>query len=286
MSYPPSDLPSAAAWYAERGRPVFPLGVRSKIPLPGSRGFKDATCDAEQVRRWWDPKANLPGGAYNIGGAIPSGLVVVDVDGRDGYGELKAADRELPATATVESRPGHRHHFYSVDDDPPGQPDISPGVNTRTAGYGYTVLPPSVHPTGSVYRWVSDPLVVAPAPTWLAEHLNTYALTHRYPASAAAAAVAAEPLSIKDTVLVETICEFDPYVKRLYAGEWESLKRYPSQSEADYGLLSRLLSYMPDEPERVARLFKSSKLYRPKADSPRGDGDYVSHSINRLRSQA
>lgn len=41
---------SAALWYAEQGLHVFPLQPLAKVPWPRSRGFKDATTDADRIR--------------------------------------------------------------------------------------------------------------------------------------------------------------------------------------------------------------------------------------------
>src|SRR6516162_3950542 len=58
--------------------PVFPLKPRTKEPAT-AHGFKDATTDPEQIRRWWKQHPD-----YNIG--TPTGLIffTLDVDPRHG----------------------------------------------------------------------------------------------------------------------------------------------------------------------------------------------------------
>ena len=53
-------LQRALAW-AALGMPVFTLQPRSKIPLAGSHGCKEASTDAAAIRNWWDrtPDANI-----------------------------------------------------------------------------------------------------------------------------------------------------------------------------------------------------------------------------------
>lgn len=63
----PSPSPVVAArQLAEAGVPVFVCVPGGKRPLPGSRGFLDATTDPAQIDAWWRrvPDANL---------AIPTG---------------------------------------------------------------------------------------------------------------------------------------------------------------------------------------------------------------------
>src|SRR5205814_3311686 len=61
LSRPAPALLPSALWYAESGLKVFPLQPGSKVPMPGSRGCKDATTDAARIRAWWrrTPDANV-----------------------------------------------------------------------------------------------------------------------------------------------------------------------------------------------------------------------------------
>ena len=73
--------------YIKLGFAIFPLKPRSKIPLT-KNGFKDATKDILQVKKWWSENPNA-----NIGiatGSISGNLFVIDFDidedkGIDGY---------------------------------------------------------------------------------------------------------------------------------------------------------------------------------------------------------
>ena len=59
-------------------------------------------------------------------------------------------------------------------------------------------------------------------------------------------------------------------IKRLWEGDWSG---YPSQSEADMALVSHLLWWTGGDTARADRLFRRSKLYRPKWDERHyGDG--------------
>ena len=87
-----------ALYYAEKGLPVFPLKVREKTPAT-KNGFKDAVTDPQKISTWWDRNPD-----YNIGIATGNGLVVIDLDiknGKNGYSTLKEwqdQNGELPET--------------------------------------------------------------------------------------------------------------------------------------------------------------------------------------------
>src|SRR5689334_148019 len=104
------DLTAAALAYGARGFAIFPLQPRSKDPLPGSGGFKDATTKTSVIDEWWrrTPHANI--------GCHPgaSRYLVIDIDGAEG--EAAAQQLGLLAEPTLEvetGRPdGGRHRWY------------------------------------------------------------------------------------------------------------------------------------------------------------------------------
>jgi hypothetical protein len=138
---------------------VFPLAPRGKRPLT-AHGLKDACTDPKQIQAWWStwPDANL-------GFAVPEGVVVVDLDTRDAGEQLKARGLTLPASLTCKTARGSHVYLRGADfKNTAGK--IMAHVDTRAAG-GYTILPPSVHPSGAVYAWVDDAADFAEAPAWL-----------------------------------------------------------------------------------------------------------------------
>lgn len=149
-----NKLLAAALWYARHDWYIFPLKPRSKEPLPGTHGVKDATNDEKQIRAWWAEHPDA-----NIGGACgPSKITVIDVDGdkggTDSWAELRASytiDDKTPTSLTASGE----HLIYR---NPPGVSTrnttgkLGAGLDTRGDG-GYIVLPPSIHPSGIEYRW-------------------------------------------------------------------------------------------------------------------------------------
>jgi hypothetical protein len=68
---------------------------------------------------------------------------------------------------------------------------------------------------------------------------------------------------------------------RLYNGDWQGLG-YPSQSEADHALIE-MLCFTTESNSQVRRLFKESRLYRPKHDAR---PDLATRSILSSRARA
>jgi putative DNA primase/helicase len=158
-----ADLTSlrAALRYAAHGWKVFPL--TGKHPIRGTHGFKDATTDRKQIKRWWQqyPSANV-----GIACDDEHGPIIIDADkpntkkGEHPAHEL-LDDLALPDTRVAQTSPGKQHMYF----DPPVVPtDIGRIIRVTQHGVkyavdilgsgGYVVAPPSRHPdTGKRYTW-------------------------------------------------------------------------------------------------------------------------------------
>lgn len=146
-----TQLARAALWYARHTWPIFPLRPQTKEPFAGL-GVYRATADLDQVTDWWrwQPNANI---GLHCGAA---GLLALDADSYkehfDGAGLLTWEDQE---TITSLTGGGGTHLLYSM---PAGERfgngtgALPAGVDVRGWG-GYIVAPPSVHPSGNLYRW-------------------------------------------------------------------------------------------------------------------------------------
>jgi hypothetical protein len=142
-----------ALQYASWGWSVFPLQPAGKEPLT-KHGFKDATTDEKQIRKWWKkhPQANI-----GIATGRVSGIYVVDVDPRNG-GDLSAFWREANLDAVrlgmvfTGSDGRHLYFRYPADRDIPSRSEFVKGIDLKSDG-GYVVAPPSIHPNGVAYDW-------------------------------------------------------------------------------------------------------------------------------------
>lgn len=155
------ELRDWALAYGRANWPVLPIKPRDKVPLT-RQGVKDATTDLEAIAAWWKKSP-----AANIGLAVPTGFVVVDIDSTEARDELKAAGLGPPPTCWARTKKGW-HLWYSTDGAAArNRVGLFPGVDLRGKN-GYVVVPPSIHPLGHRYWW-GLPLErhrIASAPEW------------------------------------------------------------------------------------------------------------------------
>jgi len=170
---PSADLTAIAYGYLDRGWSVVPVKPREKVPLVAWRAYQDRLPTREELGTWFRrwPDANIG----IITGQI-SNLVVLDIDPRHGGDEsldrLALRSGRLPPTLTVRTGGGGRHFYFTALAEPaalPSRVSLAQGIDVRAEG-GMVVAPPSVHPSGRRYEWVTggDSCQDAvPLPHWL-----------------------------------------------------------------------------------------------------------------------
>jgi hypothetical protein len=159
-----ASLLDAALRYAAAGFAVFPCQPRTKEPAV-TRGFLAATTNPQTIRRLWritDRNIGLRTGAA-------SAVWILDIDGPAGEASLaalEAAHGRLPTTCTVVTSSG-RHLWFVTDACPIScsASRVATAIDVRAEG-GYAIVPPSVHPSGHVYRFQGT-REIATAPAWL-----------------------------------------------------------------------------------------------------------------------
>ncbi len=127
----------------ERNWFVFPVKAGRKQP-PLVKWSEKATNDPNVIQKWWDrwPEANIGIAAG------PSGLVVIDVDvknGNNGIFELEclqAIHGELQPTFTA-TTPSGGLHLYFKGNVPSSNGKIAPGIDIKSEG-AYVLAPGSV----------------------------------------------------------------------------------------------------------------------------------------------
>lgn len=158
-------LDDAARALAASGRRIFPLRPNDKRPQ--ITDWQHVACsDAATVAHWWTQWPDA-----GIGIATGQGLVVLDVDVKDGaqgtqsLQELQAQHGPLPQTSAVTTTSGGTHFYYACNVPIRNSTSrIGAGLDIRGDG-GYVVAPPTII-NGRAYSW-ANALPVVPAPDWL-----------------------------------------------------------------------------------------------------------------------
>lgn len=181
---------SFALGYAALGWHVLPIRPNDKTPAGWlvPRGMLDATTDESKIRSWFpgEPRLNIAIACH------PSGLVVVDVDPRNGGAAsmraLRDAHGRLPRT-TVCCTGGGGWHAYFRDPGVPLRATLAAGVDLKTDGY--VVAPPSIHSSGKPYAFAPEStpsrVPLATMPDWLLSLARRPTYTSPPPAPAAQA---------------------------------------------------------------------------------------------------
>jgi hypothetical protein len=162
------DHSAHALELAQRLGAVHPLHPRSKRPV--FDGWqKIATQDPNLIAAWWgdEPDRNIA--------LLPEGrLVALDVDPRDGGGELlarlEARHGVLPATLTCLTGgvDGGEHRYFLAAEPVLRVGNLGRGLELRGARSRYVVAPPSIHPdSGRRYAWADPEVEPAPLPAWV-----------------------------------------------------------------------------------------------------------------------
>ena len=166
MTSSQSVMLTQAQGYADAGKYVFPVKVKSKQPANGN-SFKGATISKEVIHNFWKDIA------FNIGLATGevNNLVVVDVDDEQIWAKFVATQGELPQGPKVITGKGHHLYFaYPKGRQIRNRQAPGNGFDIRANG-GYVVAPPSIHHSGKVYRFTKSPELseLPELPEWLLE---------------------------------------------------------------------------------------------------------------------
>ena len=139
-----SAFEDLAQQFLDRNIAVFPIAEDAKVPLT-NHGFKDASVDAKQIRKWGKqfPDSNL---------GIPTGkvsnLVIIDLDRKnekDGVAAFRKLCKRLgikpPKTYKLQTPSGGRHLYFKskfADEIINSVSALGDGIDIRSEG-GYAV---------------------------------------------------------------------------------------------------------------------------------------------------
>jgi hypothetical protein len=171
-------LNAALGYAAQRHWPVFPCKPEDKSPYT-KNGFKDATTDEQQIRKWWTeyPKAMI---GVPMGKA--SGIFALDLDVKKGKRGLEAwaeflreHDTPEPITRVQQTPSGGRHYLFAWQTGISSIPELgneNDGLEIKGDG-GYIIMAPSVMADESSYSTISD-VDIAEPPLCLLVEIDVY----------------------------------------------------------------------------------------------------------------
>lgn len=131
--------------YMANGLTPIPLEFRDKKPSIKWAEFQNRKPTDEELVKWFKKPCNI-----GIITGVPSGIVVIDLDGPAGIAEAE----KLGLSSTVAVKTGKGKHLYYRHPGGIVQNNvrIAPGIDVRGDG-GYVVAPTSVHASGAHYEW-------------------------------------------------------------------------------------------------------------------------------------
>lgn len=152
---------------ARRGFRMFPCRPRGKDPwLKDWPGL--ATTDEWQLSEW---HSKFPSCNWAVLCGSASGCWILDIDGEEGASSSAKLRSQHGPVATLATRTKRGWHMYfrwptdCVIHNSVGK--LAPGLDVR-GERGYALVPPSIHPDGNAYAWLSDgEKTIADAPPWL-----------------------------------------------------------------------------------------------------------------------
>lgn len=146
-----TPLLSEALRYLSRGWSIIPIGADKK-PTAKWKDFGSERASESAVRKWF-AKPGVTGIGV-IFGAVSGGLASRDFDSEDAYHRWAQDHAKLAMVLpTVKTSRGFHVYFRAEDER---FEDCGDGEYRGDKGH-YSVLPPSIHPSGVLYEWTIKP---------------------------------------------------------------------------------------------------------------------------------
>lgn len=147
-----AQLIAAIKQYLQIGWAAIPLPAGSKVPVADWGQWRTERPGKPQWSEWWrqQPGCNLA--VVYSSSAAPEGkqLVCVDTDNDTAEAWVLAQVPNPPTPTALTAKGRHRYFYAPVGLEHFSGDDQRPEIR---AGAHYSILPPSLHPSGAVYEW-------------------------------------------------------------------------------------------------------------------------------------
>jgi len=152
---------------------IFPCAPRDKNPLL-TDWPRRASSNANTISKWAE---KYPACNWGLACGPESSVFVLDIDGERGEHSLRSlVEQHGTWEKTLTASTARGTHFYFRYPDAEIRNSASKvGVGIDVRGRrGYTIIPPSTHPSGATYEWAGEPQIAA-APDWLLKSITSAA---------------------------------------------------------------------------------------------------------------
>jgi hypothetical protein len=162
-----------ALTYAEEyGLSVIPVKPDKK-PFIKWEPYQKCKATPDEIKAWW---TRWPGAMIGIVTGSISGIVVIDVDTKEGHEEIQKYLPESLVTPACRTPKGGQHLYFRAPEKPiSNNTRAIPGCDFRGEG-GYVVAPPSVNGAGKTYAWIEglsiEEVVLADLPESYINYIN------------------------------------------------------------------------------------------------------------------
>ena len=173
----PDDVADWAHDYAAANWRVLPIRPGHKTPAL-TAWVDNATSDPQLTEHWWNGLYRSHGIGIALGEHPDHGWVfAVDIDTHNGDGpeewrQLSGTSLDELNTPWAHTGGGGIHILYTAPNEVRNT-KIADNIDIRGNG-GQIVVEPTLHPNGTPYEWVIDPIdhQPQPAPQWLLEAIS------------------------------------------------------------------------------------------------------------------